>query len=86
MKIKTKEQFDDYFYEYRLQTMNLLNEITKQEINSNPNLPYIAELKEDLEFINSRLQKLITEYPNFYNKSIWFKRKYKGYQNVSTLS
>ena len=70
MKIKTKEQFDDYFYEYRLQTMNLLNEITKQEINSNPNLPYIAELKEDLEFINSRLQKLITEYPNFYNKSI----------------
>lgn len=70
MKIKTKEQFDDYFYEYRLQTMNLLNEITKQEINSNPNLPYIAELKEDLEFIKSRLQKLITEYPNFYNKSI----------------
>lgn len=70
MKIKTKEQFDDYFYEYRLQTMNLLNEITKQEINSNPNLPYIAELKEDLEFINSRLKKLITEYPNFYNKSI----------------
>lgn len=70
MKINTKEQFDDYFYEYRLQTMNLLNEITKQEINSNPNLPYIAELKEDLEFINSRLQKLITEYPNFYNKSI----------------
>jgi hypothetical protein len=70
MKIKTKEQFDDYFYEYRLQTMNLLNEITKQEINSNPNLPYIAELKEDLEFINSRLQKLIAEYPNFYNKSI----------------
>lgn len=58
MKIKTKEQFDDYFYEYRLQTMNLLNEITKQEINSNPNLPYIAELKEDLEFINSRLQKI----------------------------
>ena len=50
--------------------MNLLNEITKQEINSNPNLCYIAELKEDLEFINSRLQKLITEYPNFYNKSI----------------
>lgn len=70
MKIKTKEQFDDYFYEYRLQTMNLLNEITKQEINSNPNLHYIAELKEDLEFINSRLQKLITEYPNFYNKCI----------------
>nr|DAM38295.1 MAG TPA: hypothetical protein [Caudoviricetes sp.] len=70
MKINTKEQFDDYFYEYRLQTMNLLNEITKQEINSNPNLPYIAELKEDLEFINSRLQKLIAEYPNFYNKSI----------------
>lgn len=70
MKIKTKEQFDDYFYEYRLQTMNLLNEITKQEINSNPNLSYIAELKEDLEFINSRLQKLIAEYPNFYNKSI----------------
>ena len=70
MKINTKEQFDDYFYEYRLQTMNLLNEITKQEINSNPNLPYIADLKEDLEFINSRLQKLITEYPNFYNKSI----------------
>ena len=70
MKIKTKEQFDDYFYEYRLQTMNLLNEITKQEINSNPNLPYIAELKEDLEFINSRLHKLIAEYPNFYNKSI----------------
>lgn len=70
MKINTKEQFDDYFYEYRLQTMNLLNEITKQEIKSNPNLPYIAELKEDLEFINSRLQKLITEYPNFYNKSI----------------
>ena len=70
MKINTKEQFDDYFYEYRLQTMNLLNEITKQEINSNPNLLYIAELKEDLEFINSRLQKLITEYPNFYNKSI----------------
>ena len=70
MKINTKEQFDDYFYEYRLQTMNLLNEITKQEINSNPNLPYIAELKEDLEFLNSRLQKLITEYPNFYNKSI----------------
>jgi hypothetical protein len=68
MKINTKEQFDDYFYEYRLQTMNLLNEITKQEINSNPNLPYIAELKEDLEFINSRLQKLIAEYPNFYNK------------------
>lgn len=70
MKINTKEQFDDYFYEYRLQTMNLLNEITKQEISSNPNLPYIAELKEDLEFINSRLQKLIAEYPNFYNKSI----------------
>lgn len=70
MKINTKEQFDDYFYEYRLQTMNLLNEITKQEINSNPNLPYIAELKEDLEFMNTRLQKLITEYPNFYNKSI----------------
>lgn len=70
MKIKTKEQFDDYFYEYRLQTMNLLNEITKQEINSNPNLPYIAELKEDLEFMNTKLQKLITEYPNFYNKSI----------------
>lgn len=70
MKINTKEQFDDYFYEYRLQTMNLLNEITKQEINSNPNLPYIAELKEDLEFINSRLQKLIAEYPNFYNKCI----------------
>lgn len=70
MKINTKEQFDDYFYEYRLQTMNLLNEITKQEINSNPNLPYIAELKEDLEFINSKLQKLIAEYPNFYNKSI----------------
>lgn len=70
MKINTKEQFDDYFYEYRLQTMNLLNEITKQEINSNPNLPYIAELKEDLEFINSRLQKLIAEYPIFYNKSI----------------
>nr|DAK48094.1 MAG TPA: hypothetical protein [Caudoviricetes sp.] len=70
MKINTKEQFDDYFYEYRLQTMNLLNEITKQEINSNPNLPYIAELKEDLEFINTRLQKLIAEYPNFYNKSI----------------
>lgn len=75
MKINTKEQFDDYFYEYRLQTMNLLNEITKQEINSNPNLPYIAELKEDLEFINSRLQKLIAEYPNFYNKSIYFNRK-----------
>ena len=70
MKINTKEQFDDYFYEYRLQTMNLLNEITKQEINSNPNLPYIAELKEDLEFMKSRLQKLITEYPNFYNKCI----------------
>ena len=70
MKIKTKEQFDDYFYEYRLQTMNLLNEITKQEINSNPNLPYIAELKEDLEFINTKLQKLIDEYPNFYNKCI----------------
>lgn len=70
MKINTKEQFDDYFYEYRLQTMNLLNEITKQEINSNPNLPYIAELKEDLEFMNTKLQKLITEYPNFYNKSI----------------
>lgn len=70
MKINTKEQFDDYFYEYRLQTMNLLNEITKQEINSNPNLPYIAELKEDLEFMNTRLQKLIAEYPNFYNKSI----------------
>lgn len=70
MNIKTKEQFDDYFYEYRLQTMNLLNEITKQEINSNPNLPYIAELKEDLEFMNTKLQKLITEYPNFYNKSI----------------
>ena len=70
MKINTKEQFDDYFYEYRLQTMNLLNEITKQEINSNSNLPYIAELKEDLEFINSRLQKLIAEYPNFYNKCI----------------
>ena len=70
MKINTKDQFDDYFYECRLQTMNLLNEITKQEINSNPNLPYIAELKEDLEFINSRLQKLIAEYPNFYNKSI----------------
>ena len=70
MKIKTKEQFDDYFYEYRLQTMNLLNEITKQEINSNPNLPYIAELKEDLEFMNTKLQKLIAEYPNFYNKSI----------------
>lgn len=70
MKINTKEQFDDYFYEYRLQTMNLLNEITKQEINSNPNLPYIAELKEDLEFMNTKLQKLIAEYPNFYNKSI----------------
>jgi len=70
MKINTKEQFDDYFYEYRLQTMNLLNEITKQEINSNPNLPYIAELKEDLEFMNTKLQKLITEYPNFYNKCI----------------
>lgn len=70
MKIKTKEQFDDYFYEYRLQTMNLLNEITKQEINSNPNLCYIAELKEDLEFINTKLQKLIDEYPNFYNKCI----------------
>ena len=70
MKINTKEQFDDYFYEYRLRTMNLLNEITKQEINSNPNLPYIAELKEDLEFINSRLQTLIAEYPNFYTKSI----------------
>ena len=70
MKIKTKEQIDDYFYEYRLQTMNLLNEITKQEINSNPNLPYIAELKEDLEFMNTKLQKLIAEYPNFYNKSI----------------
>lgn len=70
MKINTKEQFDDYFYEYRLQTMNLLNEITKQEINSNPNLPYIAELKEDLEFMNTKLQKLITKYPNFYNKSI----------------
>lgn len=70
MKINTKEQFDDYFYEYRLQTMNLLNEITKQEINSNPNLPYLAELKEDLEFMNTKLQKLITEYPNFYNKSI----------------
>lgn len=70
MKIKTKEQFDDYFYEYRLQTMNLLNEITKQEINSNPNLPYIAELKEDLEFMNTKLQKLIDEYPNFYNKCI----------------
>lgn len=70
MKINTKEQFDDYFYEYRLQTMNLLNEITKQEINSNPNLPYIAELKEDLEFMNTKLQKLIAEYPYFYNKSI----------------
>ena len=70
MKINTKEQFDNYFYDYRLQAMNLLNEITKQEISSNPNLYYVAELKEDLEFINTKLQKLITEYPNFYNKSI----------------